>query len=85
MVNYASGGQGTCSYSGTVAGNSVSGIITGSTVISGYEGEAYNIRLSNPPSGYRLSINSIAGTFSSSNPPRTVILVAIENEVPIEE
>ena len=54
-----------CSYSGTVGEESVSGNAQGSIQLTGYDGDSFNITLSNLPQGYMANRNNIQGTLNN--------------------
>ena len=68
------GAAASCSYSGTVGEESVSGNAYGSIQLTGYIGDSFNITLSNLPQGYRADRNNVQGTLN--NRGITVMFVA---------
>ena len=77
---YQNGGSGSCEYSGTVAGESVSGTLVSKTY-SGYVGQSYSFVFT-APEGFTCSPTNRSGTFSTSSDTITVIL---SEEIIIED
>ena len=68
-TNYSSPDYVSCSYSGTVAGKTVSGVLDGTLTFTEYYGETYNLSF-NSTEGYDiLPSSSLNGTFTSSMNP----------------
>ena len=68
-TNYSSPDYVSCSYSGTVAGKTVSGVLDGTLTFTEYYGETYNLSF-NSTEGYDiLPSSSLNGTFTSSMYP----------------
>ena len=71
---YQDGTAGSCGYSGTVAGESVSGTLVSKTY-SGYVGQSYRFVFT-PPEGFTCSPASSAGNLRTSPDTVTVLLIS---------